>query len=116
MSITSNSEIMKNIIVLIPLFLGTTGAALAGNGESIFKNKITKKICYPASVSSESEVVVTVNLHIDAEKCIQIQLVDSNSEAMTKAIITQIQRMNLPVSEDMIGKDYTFRFVLKKQA
>lgn len=107
---------MKNIIVLIALFLGTTGAALAGNGESIFKNKITNKICYPASVSSETEVVVTVNLHIDAEKRIQIQLVDSNSEAMTKAIITQIQRMNLPVSEDMIGKDYTFRFVLKKQA
>jgi hypothetical protein len=107
---------MKNIIVLIALFLGTSSLALAGNGESIFKNKITKKISYPTSIQSESEVIVTVNLHIDAEKRIQIQLVDSNSEAMTNAIIAQIQKMNLPVSDDMIGKDYTFRFVMKKQS
>lgn len=100
--------------LLFSLFV-TAGSSFAGNGESIFMNRIANKISYPTSVNAAEVVTVTVNLHIDAEKRIQIQLVDSGSEAMTQAIVAQIRRLKLPVSNDMIGKDYTFRFILKKQ-
>lgn len=107
---------MKLIVNTLLFVLGISTFSFAGNGERTLKEKINRKIKYPTSLLKDrQEVVVSINIHIREDGKMEIQQIDSQSEAVTQSILKQIEALQFTPTEDMYGKDYPFRFVLKVQ-
>ncbi len=107
---------MKLIVNTLLFVLVISTFSFAGNGERTLKEKINRKIKYPTSLlKDKQEVVVSINIHIREDGKMEIQQIDSQSEAVTQSILKQIEALHFTPTADMYGKDYPFRFVLKVQ-
>lgn len=108
---------MKTKIVLTAFLLLLTGTSLfAGNGEQVFRKKISKQIRYPELKGEKVETEVYVQFTVQLSGEIVIDTIASASDEINRAIAQQIEDLKVdPADSEVTGKTFYYRFLLKVQ-
>lgn len=107
---------MKIYAIILMLIFFFASSAFAGNGETLFRKKVSNKIAYPEQVSEKVETEVFVEFTVKNSGEIVIDSISSENEEINAAIADQIRQLDVkPTDTDVIGKTFRYRFVLKVQ-
>lgn len=102
------------ILAISFLLAGTT--VFAGNGESVFRKKVSSKIKYPENVSEKIDAEVYVQFTVLQNGEIQIDSISSVSEEINKSVAAQIKALKVNASNtDVVGKTFRYKFLMKVQ-
>ena len=105
---------MHLIILMLIFFFASS--AFAGNGESVFRKKVSRKICYPEHIEKKVETEVYVQFTVQQNGEIVIDSIQSENEEIKVAIRDQIRQLEVaPTDTDVVGKTFRYRFLLKVQ-
>lgn len=107
---------MKIYVLIMMLIFSFSSTLFAGNGESVFRKKISNKISYPENVKEKVETEVYVEFTVQETGEIVIDNISSESEEINAAIAEQILKLEVkPTDTDVIGKTFRYKFYLKVQ-
>lgn len=108
---------MKAINTLLAvLFITVSTVSFAGHGERLLKKKVSNAINYTTLKSEQKkETTVTAWITVDEKGEVKVTgMMTSNAEA-AKAIKAQLEKIsNLPV-EELKGKTFAYKFVLRTE-
>jgi hypothetical protein len=97
-------------------FLFYTAPSFAGNGETVFRKKVSARVSYPEQVSEKVETEVYVQFTVQESGEIVIDSISSESEEINAAIAKQLTELKVNSSDkEVIGKTFYYRFLLKVQ-
>lgn len=105
----------KIIIAALAVFIGA-GSFYAGNGETLFRRKVSSSIRYPELRGEKVETEVFVQFTVQENGHITIDSVTSGNETIKESIVRQLEALKTsPNDKDVIGKTFYYRFVFKVQ-
>lgn len=97
-------------------FLLTGTFSFAGNGEQVFRQKVSKHIKYPELKGEKVETEVYVQFTVSESGEIVIDTIASASDEINRAIAQQIRDLKVDATDsEVIGKTFYYRFLLKVQ-
>jgi hypothetical protein len=97
-------------------FLLTATFSFAGNGEQVFRKRVSKQIKYPELKGEKVETEVYVQFTVSESGEIVIDKIDSASDEINEAIAQQIKDLKVDATDsEVIGKTFYYRFLLKVQ-
>jgi hypothetical protein len=108
---------MKTLsILLAAIVLTASSISFAGNGERILKKKISNAIKYPSLKSDEKvETTVTAWVKVDEEGKVKVTGMTAKTPEAASAIKEQLERISNVPSEELAGRTFVYKFVLKVQ-
>lgn len=112
----TNNAMKTKTIILAVAFLLTGTSLFAGNGEQVFRKKVSNQIKYPALKGEQVETEVYVQFTVQPSGEIVIDTIASESEEINAAIAQQIKELKVATTDsDVLGKTFYYRFLLKVQ-
>lgn len=106
----------KTILLALSLLLAGTSISYAGNGEKLFRKKVSSHISYPELNGEKVETEVYVQFTVQANGEIVIDSISSSSEKINEAISQQLKDLKVnPADKEVVGKTFYYRFLLKVQ-
>lgn len=107
-------KILSILFMAAALLVSTN--SFAGNGERLLKKKVSNAVRYPSMNASEkAETTVTAWITVDENGSVKVTGMTTSSPAAASAIKKQLEKITHLPTEELIGKTFAYRFVLKVQ-
>lgn len=104
----------KWILALTLVLLSTV--SFAGNGERILKKKMNTMVKYPELAATEkSNTEAIVQFTVSETGYLVVGNIDCPNAEIAESFKRQIEKIHVKPEADIVGKTYTYRFVVEVQ-
>ncbi len=93
-----------------------TSLSFAGNGENLLKKKVNRMVKYPELASAEkTNTEAIVQFTVSETGYLVVDKIDCPNAEIGESFKRQIEKIRVTPEADIVGKTYTYRFVVEVQ-